>query len=1080
MTLITNTTKDSTVKSIADSILPSCEELFFEVGYFYFSGFKQIYKQLENKKINIMIGIGYDAKVAQLANSNLAIKDSYFDYLRNDINNTDILVQKEDQESYNMFVKKIKDGSLKIKCWKDKNDHSKTFVFKYSKKFNQNNLTPGIVLAGSSNFSKSGFLDNIEGNYLFRDPSEYQAHLKQFLERWNSANCIDIANDENYSEFEKKVIKKTWINKTPKPYNLFIKVLDEYFQEKSNNETLMPKELSDGKFLNIKYQEDAIQKGLDILKKHQGVIIADVVGLGKSVIASAIAKNLNLNTIIIAPPHLVEGWEEYKTTTMVQGSVISRGKIEDAFRRERTTSENLIIIDEAHSFRNDLTKDYSLLHKLCQNNKVILLSATPFNNRPQDIFNMIKLFQIPTKSSLQNIENLSEQFKELVKEYNEITKIDQQKEIFNSKIKEKLDNLTNQIKSILSPLVIRRSRLDLEAIDRYQKDIKTKKIEFPKRNPPILIDYELGDIGELYSDTLDVISPKTEKKIYVAARYKSTSYILPKYLSEIAKRAGLEDKDKELLKKSLENIADFMKRLLVRRFESCIFSFMTTLRNIINSNIIIKDWYDKEGKIPIYKKGFIPSVSEFQEGDENSENLKEFDELEDVQKFKDKGAWFIDKKELNPKFYEDLVNDIEELNKLEKTWQLKISKDFIDPKFEQFFSTLKLELQKKEKRKVLVFSEFADTASYVYKKLKEKGIKVFKYTSEDSTKKINRQIIKKNFDAGINNKEKDNDFDVLVATDTIAEGYNLNRAGTVINYDIPYNPTKVIQRFGRINRVNKKVFDELFIYNFFPTIKGEKEVRTKKIAKIKITVFQALFGDDTKIITSDEKLGRFFEDEFQNASDEVKNPETYFENLIYNLRDEHSEFIDEIRNLPPQIRIGRKVKKNYGSGIVVYAKKGEESIFRFLNSKNEFLKISNDKFLEIFQATEDEKPHQVSDKFEKFYYDISKNLFNKKFITALDIGKKRTLDKLKALCEKAETKYEGYLKDIIFVVENLDALPGGYLKMIREIKLSNLEKEIEKLYLIITPEYLKKIMLKAKKIDEGQEHLIISEEIKNV
>ena len=1075
-TLINNQTKESTVKSIADNILPSCDELFFEVGYFYFSGFKQIYKQLENKKINIMIGIGYDSKISQILNSNLAIKDSYFDYLKNDINNTDILVQKDDQESYNMFVKKIKNGSLKIKCWKEKNDHSKTFVFKYSEKYSQNNLTPGIVLAGSSNLTRSGFLDNIEGNYLFREPSDYQAHLKQFLDRWNSSNCIDIANLENYDEFENKVIKKTWINKSPKPYNLFIKVLDEHFQEKKINETLMPKELSDGKFLDIKYQEDAILKGLDIINKHQGVIIADVVGLGKSVIASAIAKNLNLNTIIISPPHLVDGWEDYKTITMIQGSVISRGKIEDAFRRERASSENLIIIDEAHSFRNDLTNDYALLHQLCQNNKVILLSATPFNNKPQDIFNMIKLFQIPTKSSLQNVENLSDQFKDLVKEYNDITKIDSVKK-FDSKIKEKMNNLTDQIKSILSPIVIRRSRLDLESIDRYKKDIKLKKLEFPKRNPPLLIDYELGDISELYSNTLDIISPKTDEKRYIAARYKSTSYILPKYLSIIAERAGLEDKDKQLLKKSLENIADFMKRLLVRRFESCIYSFMVTLNNMINSNIKIKDWYDDKGKIPIYKKGLIPDVSEFEDVIESNEDIKDFEELENVINLKEKGAWFIDKKELSPKFYEDLINDIKELTQLKKEWESKLNKNFIDPKFEKFYSTLKNELNKKDKRKVLVFSEFADTANYVSEKLKEKNIKVFKYTSQDSTKKINKEIIKKNFDAGINEKDKDDDYNVLMATDAIAEGYNLNRAGTVINYDIPYNPTKVIQRFGRINRINKKVYEELSIYNFFPTSKGEEEVRTKKIAKIKISVFQALFGDDTKILTTDEELSRFFEDELENASDEVKNPETYYENLIYNLRDEHPEFINEIRNLPPQIRINRKINKKNGNGIIVYAKKGEESIFRFLNSKNEYSKLSNEKFFQIFEADKNENPYEVSNNFEERYSDISKNLFNKKFLTALDIGKKRTLDKLNAMLEKVSKNYVPYIKDVIYVLEKLDAFPGGYLKMIRSIKLSELPKEMEKLYSTISPEYLKKILAKANKIDESDEHLIISEEI---
>ena len=637
-----------------------------------------------------------------------------------------------------------------------------------------------------------------------------------------------------------------------------------------------------------------------------------------------------------------------------------------------------------------------------------------------------------------------------------------------------MNNLTEQIRSILSPIVIRRSRLDLESIDRYKKDIKLKKLEFPKRNPPKLIDYDLGEISELYSDTLEVISPKTDEKRYVAARYKSASYILPKYLRQIAERAGLEEKDKELLKKSLENIADFMKRLLVRRFESCVYSFMTTLENIINSNVKIKDWYDTKGKIPIFKKGLIPEVFEFEE---DVQNNKDFDNLKSVEDFKAKGAWFIDKSELKPEFYKDLINDIKELTQLKQKWETRLKKDFIDPKFEKFYQTLKNELNKKDKRKVLIFSEFADTANYVSKKLKEKNIKVFKYTSEDSIKKINKQIIKTNFDAGINENDKVDDYNVLMATDTISEGYNLNRAGTIINYDIPYNPTKVIQRFGRINRINKKVYDELFIYNFFPSSKGEKEVRTKKIAKIKISVFQALFGDDTKILTSDEELSRFFEDEMENASDEIRNPETHYENLIYNLRDENPEFIEEIRSLPPQIRIRRKIKKENGNGIIVFAKKGDESIFRFLNRKKEYLKLSNEKFFKIFESNQSEKPLVVSNNFENQYSEISKNLFNKKFLTALDRGKKRTLDKLNAILEKAPKIHVAYIKDLIYVLEKLDALPGGYLKMIRELKLSKLNNELEKLNSIIPPDYLKKILNKANKIDESEEHLIISEEI---
>lgn len=197
-------------------------------------------------------------------------------------------------------------------------------------------------------------------------------------------------------------------------------MLDEYFKEKNNDGVLMPKEFSRGKLFNIKYQEDAILKGLEIIQKHQGVIIADVVGLGKSIIGSAIAKNLGLTTIVICPPHLKNTWEDYMNLAQIPSNVVSRGSIPDAFNYIKPNREHLIIIDEAHIFRNDLTTDYTDLHKLCKNNKVVLLSATPFNNKPQDTFNMIKLFQMPTKTSIQSIENLSEEFKSLIKEYNDL------------------------------------------------------------------------------------------------------------------------------------------------------------------------------------------------------------------------------------------------------------------------------------------------------------------------------------------------------------------------------------------------------------------------------------------------------------------------------------------------------------------------------------------------------------------------------------------------------------------------------------------------------------------------------------
>lgn len=1072
--LITNETAASTVKNVANKILPDCDEVFFEVGYFYFSGFEQIYEQLKDKKIRILIGINYDQAISKIVTSNYAIKENYFSQLVKDINDTDIIDQSIGINSHNLFIEKLRNGSMEIRCQPEKKDHSKIFIFKYLKERSQGGLTPGIVLSGSSNFTKSGFLTNLENNYLFREPSAYKEHIDQFNKKWSTS--VEIVNQNSFNDFEEKVVKKTWVNKTPSPYYLYIKMLDEYFKEKKGNDILMPKELTNGKLMNIKYQEDAIIKGIEIINKHQGVIVADVVGLGKSIIASAIAKNLGLTTLVICPPHLTDAWEEYMNLCQIPSNVISRGKISEAQKYLRSQREHLIIVDEAHVFRNDLTTDYTDLHKICKNNKVILLSATPFNNRPQDTFNMIKLFQIPTKSSIQTIENLSEEFKQLISEYNKLQELDPSVEKNLKDISEMKNNIANKVRSILSPLVIRRSRLDLENIERYSKDLKLQKIEFPKRNDPKLINYDLKDLANLYTETINTITPEKLKiNSLIGARYKSTSYVKPKYIDEIAKRGGYEDT--ALLKKSLENIADFMKRLLVRRFESCIYSFMTTLTNILNSNINIKKYYEN-GYIPIFKEGTYPDIDDLME-ENDILSFETFEDLPEIKKLKEKGMWLIAKEELEEKFYFDLKNDIQILSNLKYKWDQVISKNFVDPKFQKFLETIQSELKKDKNRKIIVFSEFADTADYLYQSILKNNLKVFKYTSLESSKKINKQIIKQNFDASAD--VQNNDYDILVATDAISEGFNLSRAGTIINYDIPYNPTRVIQRVGRINRINKKLFDELYIYNFFPTEEGEKEVRTKRISKLKISMFQALFGDDTKVLTKDEELESFFAEEFKKKDSEDLNPESYYENLIFNIRDYNIELIEKVRELENRCRILRRNKNELKNHVIVYAKKGNESIFKLMNEKFEIIQKSNLEYFKIFRAEENELSFKASENFDSKYKIILQSLFNKSFQTALDKGKKKSLDILKKSLEISDTKFHPYLKDLIKVIEDFDDLPGGYLKMIRsEIRENNVNEKLEKLIKIITPDYIEKSFIRAQKIDNDPEKIILSEEFENV
>ncbi|HNQ44354.1 MAG TPA: SNF2-related protein, partial [Candidatus Cloacimonadota bacterium] len=369
-----------------------------------------------------------------------------------------------------------------------------------------------------------------------------------FDDLWDSA--IDIVSQDSLADFGEEVIKKIWYQKLYKPYLFYVRVLDEYFSIKDHARISLPAKITDGKYFNLQYQIDAIKRSLKILEEHSGVMICDVVGLGKSIMASAVAYNLRKRVIVIAPPHLRDQWDnEYRILFDFNAIVFGSGSIhkaiefkEGGFRDE----EFLIIVDEAHKYRNEDTEDYILLHRLCQGNKVMLLTATPFNNRPQDVFAMIKLFQIPTKSTIRTVDNLSYHFAEAVKEYKDINKRRVKKTIGEDELQSKVSELARKIRLILEPVVIRRSRLDLDKIDTYRKDLEKQGIRYIFAEPPILKEYYLGDMAELYLKTLNLIASESknisadtiqmaENTGYIGARYKPANYIinLDKFLSSI-------------------------------------------------------------------------------------------------------------------------------------------------------------------------------------------------------------------------------------------------------------------------------------------------------------------------------------------------------------------------------------------------------------------------------------------------------------------------------------------------------------------------------------------------------------------
>ena len=1074
-TRINSNNFDTEIKKLVNDKIPACKNLYFHVGYFYFSGFSLIAKSIVNKNIKILVGMGTDNKITDLSKSN---KEKRIDYLRKlseEVDKNEILDKPEERDSYFIFKKKIQDGSLEVRQTK-RPSHTKEFIFEYETKFAKVLSSPGQSLVGSPNLTEPGFITNKELATLHSDKDFFNEAKQDFNDAWEDS--IPLIDKENFKDFE-KFSSKFPFEQTPDPYLMYVRVLDEYFKDRSKDLVKLPKDITENYFDNYKYQRDAIAKGLDILDKHNGVLIADVVGLGKSIIASAIATNLNLRVNVICPPHLKDQWQDYLLMFKISGKVYSSGKILEALEDD-TPGQKVIIIDEVHKYRNEETKDYLNLYQLCHGaqakkpNKIIMLSATPFNNKPSDTFSLIKLFQIPTRSTLPTSINLSVIFENINKKYETL------KRKKNNQNKGEFEKLGEEIRNIIEPLVIRRSRIDLKNIKAYDDDLKKQKIFFSDVEDPILLQYELGSIEKIYEKTLKIISPGNESSGYKCARYKPLTYVRPEFINDVLEAGGYnEEGKKNKLPLQQQNIHDFIKRMMVRRFESSTHSFSITLNRIIESNKRIIRYFEENKNVPVYPRHQLPDLEDlFELSTDDNVQIDDLDLEEEskLEKAKSKGLYFIKKHQLKESYIIDVKKDLEILIGIQQDWEVLKKKEFKDPKTEAIKKFINDELKKDPKRKIIIFTEFSDTANYLYLKLKKLFKRINIYTSKESSSTKKKKEIKDNFDAGVNSKNQKKDHDILIATDTISEGFNLHRAGTIVNYDIPYNPTRVVQRFGRINRMNKKMFDKLYIYNFFPTKIGETEVNLKRITGIKKLLFNAIFGEDTKVLTENETLESHFQKEFRKIYDvsETISPETYFENFIYDLREYEPDTILDANNISRRVKAKRKLKGK-DNGLLIFSKKGDLPRFIFSDKNKNINNIIPTDAFKLFQAKPNEKHINFDRKYDSLYEEIRLQILADQKIIPPNKKKKKLINKLEFLSR--ESRHKDYYTKMYKVVKELDGLTKLHLKTINKISQSSYDKNIKEIKRLI-PEKLLEGLLKAyAEVELKKDALIITEQI---
>ncbi len=875
---------------------------FFDclVGYFYSSGFHAIYPSLQNtKEIRILIGISTSRQTFEMMeNANKPIQqktDFSHAEAKQEVEN---LVQKEMadsddnrnvEEGVHKFIEWIRSGKLEIRAYPSQNIHAKLYIMT----FKEGDRDTGRIITGSSNFTQAGLIDNLEFNVELKNRSDYDFAKNKFEELW--CNAVDVSE-----KYVQTIQDKTWLSQNITPYQLYLKFLYEYFKDElSQTDEVFIKYLPQ-EFKKLEYQEQAVLNAKKILLEYGGVFISDVVGLGKTYISAMLAGQLDGRTLIIAPPVLLEksnpgSWLNVFSDFRVPADFESLGKLDDLLDRGTDKYIN-IIIDEAHRFRTETTITYEKLAEICRGKRVILVTATPYNNTLKDILSLLKLFQKTKKSTIPNLPNLESFFNGLDKKLKNLDRKKDYTEYINT-VKANAREIRDKV---LKYLMVRRTRTEIEKY--FHKDIQEQGLKFPEVKKPEPLFYELNDEeDDIFNNTIDLIANQ-----FRYARYMPMLYY--------------EGKIDQLEEQSQRNMGRFMKILLVKRLESSFFAFRNSIDRFLHSyDMFIKEL--DNGNVYVSKK-HINKIFELLENDDD----------EAVQRLIDEGkAEKYESKDFRKELKKDLQHDHAILMEVKKLWQ-NIDRD---PKLLKFLN----ELSKNavlHKNHLIIFTESKETANYLFKNINEKYPgKVLLFTG-DSGESIRDKVLE-NFDARARHQKED--YRILVSTEVLSEGVNLHRANVVINYDIPWNPTRMMQRVGRINRVDTP-FDVIHTFNFFPTTQSNDQIKLKEAAEGKINAFLTLLGGDAELLTegepisSHELFNRLISKKTLEGDDEGEESELKYLQVIREIREKDADLFEKIKHLPKKARTAKQNRDFIGS-LITYFRRGKLQKFFIAQAKKE-------------------------------------------------------------------------------------------------------------------------------------------------
>ncbi len=847
------------------------------------------------------------------------------------------------EQTLRRLAEQIRKRQVYVKAFLRYPLHAKLYLVR-----RKDGVTPLIGFVGSSNLTLAGLVNQGELNV---DVVEQDAALKLqawFDDRWNDTMAIDL------SDQLAELIENSWARtELVRPFLIYLKIAYHLCEEarQGEREFRLPRIFKEKGTPLLDFQEKAVSLAAHRLYRRGGVLLGDVVGLGKTIMATAVARILQeddqSNTLIITPPKLKPMWEHYLQSYEINGKVLSIGKAADFLGEQDAPRYRLVIIDESHTLRNREGKRYRAIRDYIERNdcRVMLLTATPYNKLFSDLSNQLRLFLREDQDMRVRPERYFRDWYEEGK--NEADFISQYQTLPSSLRAFEQSGYAEDWRDLMRLFLVRRTRQFIirhyaqfdEKKKRHYVTVNGSPAYLPVREPKRLsFEVREDDPADQYARLF------SDKVLQVIEGLILPRYGLAEFLVNDAEQSAKNDEKRilENLNRAGRRLIGFCRTNLFKRLESEGFSFLQSVRRHILRNLVTLHALETGKPVPIgtqdigmFDAGLNDADEEFVDETEKENSLARCDEVpnqDNIDAFKRQaervyqtfaGPYHNRFDWLPAEFFrsdlaDSLRKDAEALLGIINwagTW--KPEKDA------KLAALIRLLTEQHPREKVLVFTQFSDTADYLGRQLEKQGLADFEVVTGNTADPFS---IARRFSPSANGglQKDETELRVLIATDVLAEGQNLQDAHIVVNFDLPWAIIRLIQRAGRVDRIGQK-HDTITVYSFLPADGVERIIQLRRRLFTRLQQNQEVVGTDESFFgeASAEKLRDLYTEKAGTLDDDADDEDIDLASQalqVWNSASKKDQ--EEAKALPPITAAARALSnadgRNNPPGVIAY------------------------------------------------------------------------------------------------------------------------------------------------------------------